>query len=160
MGRGNVPLKRITPWLHHNRRVTRWALRTIEQVYDALSDPETYPTWLVGCREIRSVDDDWPAEGAHFHHRVGLVGPLTVNDSTKALIAARPSHLALEVRFRPIGRGRVDFWLTDDPDPQGLVRTRIDMDEVPIGLLSAAAPRSPRSSRDATSRRSTASSPS
>ena len=49
-------------------------------------------------------------------------------------------HLALEVRFRPIGRGRVDFWLTNDPDPEGLVRTRIDMDEVPIGLLSTAAP--------------------
>ena len=121
-------------------RVTRWALRPIEQVYDVLSDPGTYPTWLVGCRAIRSIDDEWPAAGARFHHRVGLVGPLAVNDSTEALDAARPSHLALEVRFRPIGRGRVDFWLTNDPDPEGLVRTRIDMDEVPIGLLSAAAP--------------------
>lgn len=124
----------------HATRVTRWVLRPIDDVYDAIANPATYPSWLVGCRAIRSIDDHWPAEGAHFHHRVGLVGPLAVNDSTESLEATRPSHLALEVRFRPAGRGRVDFWLTNDPGPDGSVRTRIDMDEAPIGLLSAAAP--------------------
>ncbi len=115
-------------------------LRPIDEVFDALSDPETYPTWLVGCRAIRSVDDDWPSEGAHFHHRVGLVGPLTVNDSSEILEIDRPGHLALEVRFRPAGRGRVDFWLASDPAPDGSVRTRIDMDEAPIGLIAPTAP--------------------
>lgn len=124
----------------HPTRVTRWALRPIDEVYDALADPETYPAWLVGCRAIRSIDDGWPAEGSQFHHRVGLVGPVAVNDSTQSLDANRPSHLALEVRFRPAGRGRVDFWLTEDPGPKGTARTRIDMDEAPIGLLAPAAP--------------------
>ena len=54
-------------------------------VFDALVSPETYPEWLVGCREIRAVDTDWPAVQSRFHHRVGLVGPLTVEDSTKVL---------------------------------------------------------------------------
>lgn len=121
-------------------RVTRWVLRPIEDVYDAIADPDTFPSWLVGCRAIRSTDDDWPTTGAHFHHRVGLVGPFAVNDSTESLAADRPSHLALEVRIRPLGRGRVDFWLTNDPGPDGTVRTRIDMDEAPIGALAAAAP--------------------
>lgn len=124
----------------HATRVTRWALRPIDEVFDALSDPETYPIWLVGCRAIRSIDDAWPDPGAHFHHRVGIVGPLAVNDSTEVLEVDRPAHLALEVRFRPAGRGRVDFWLTSDPAPDGANRTRIDMDEAPIGLLTPAAP--------------------
>ena len=124
----------------HAARVSRWVLRPIDEVFDALSDPETYPTWLVGCRAIRSVDDDWPSEGARFHHRVGLVGPLTVNDSSVILEIDRPGHLALEVRFRPAGRGRVDFWLASDPAPDGSVRTRIDMDEAPIGLIAPTAP--------------------
>lgn len=121
-------------------RVTRWALRSIDDVFDAISDPETYPTWLVGCRAIRSVDDDWPGEGARFHHRVGLVGPFAVNDSSEVLEVDRPGHLALEVRFRPAGRGRVDFRLTSDPAPDGTARTRIDMDEATIGLLAPASP--------------------
>ncbi len=121
-------------------RVTRWVLRPIDEVYDALADPETYPTWLVGCRTIRSIDDDWPVAGSHFHHRVGLVGPLTISDSTQSLEVERPSHLALEVRFRPAGRGRVDFWLADDPAPGGGARVRIDMDEAPIGPLAPVAP--------------------
>lgn len=124
----------------HATRVTRWALRSIEEVYDAISDPTTYPTWLVGCRAIRSIDGNWPEPGAHFHHRVGLFGPLAINDSAEALEVEAGEHLALEVRFRPAGRGRVDFWLSSDPAPDGSVRTRIDMDEAPIGLLAPAAP--------------------
>lgn len=124
----------------HATRVTRWALRPVEEVYDAISDPETYPSWLVGCQAIRSIDAEWPQPGAHFHHRVGLVGPVAVNDSTEALEVEWPNHLALEVRFRPAGRGRVDFWLRGDPAPDGSTRTRIDMDEAPIGLLAPSAP--------------------
>ena len=115
-------------------------LRPIDEVFDALSDPETYPTWLVGCRAIRSIDDDWPSQGAHFHHRVGLVGPLAINDSSEILEIEQPEHLALEVRFRPAGRGRVDFWLTSDPAPDGSDRTRVDMDEATIGPLAPASP--------------------
>ena len=124
----------------HATRVTRWVLRPIDEVFDALSDPETYPRWLVGCRTIRSIDDHWPSEGSRFHHRVGLIGPLTVPDSSEVLEVERPSHLALEVRFRPLGRGRVDFRLSADPTVDGQSRTRIDMDEAPIGPLAPTAP--------------------
>lgn len=124
----------------HATRVTAWVLRPVEEVYDTLADPATYPTWLVGCRAIRSIDEHWPRQGTHFHHRVGLVGPLAVDDSTEALEAHRPVHLGLEVRFRPAGRGRVDFWLSSDPATSGGARTRIDMDEAPIGVLAPTAP--------------------
>src|SRR3954468_7397574 len=100
-------------------RVTRWALRPIGEVFDALADPHTYPSWLVGCREIRKVDDGWPAPGSRFHHRVGLVGPLTVNDDTESLEIESPRHLALEVRFRPLGRGRVAFPLPETVQGRG-----------------------------------------
>jgi uncharacterized protein YndB with AHSA1/START domain len=105
-------------------------------VFDALVTPETYPDWLVGCRDIRAVDTDWPQVDSRFHHRVGLVGPLTVDDSTKVLAIDAPHELVLEVRFRPFGRGRVTFSL----EPGGLQDTVVTFDEVPIGPLAVAKP--------------------
>jgi uncharacterized protein YndB with AHSA1/START domain len=105
-------------------------------VFDALVTPETYPDWLVGCRDIRAVDADWPAVGSRFHHRVGLVGPLTVDDSTKVLAIDAPHELQLEVRFRPIGRGHVTFTL----EPGGLQDTLVTFEEVPLGHLAPAQP--------------------
>jgi len=131
-------------------RTTAAALLTPEAVYAALIDPRTYPEWLVGCRTIRAVDDGWPAPGTRFHHRVGLVGPVTVDDNSEVLAAEPPRHLALEVRFRPFGRGRVDFWLTTEqatpaetgivPKPRIVPKTRIVMDEAPIGVIAPSAP--------------------
>lgn len=108
--------------------------------FEALIRPQTYPEWLVGAREIRAVDADWPQVGSLFHHRVGLVGPLTVADSTKVLAIDAPHRLVLEVRARPFGRGRVEFTLEDVPPPAGGSCTRISIDEVPIGMLASAAP--------------------
>lgn len=69
-------------------------------VFAVLVAPETYPRWLVGAEAIRSVDDDWPAVGSRFHHRVG-VGPLTIADNSE-VIEIRPGRLlALHVRARP-----------------------------------------------------------
>jgi uncharacterized protein YndB with AHSA1/START domain len=121
-------------------RVTRHALRPLDDVWDALVDPRTYPTWLVGCKEIRAVDDGWPREGLRFHHRVGLLHMVTVNDHSELLELERPRHFALDVRFRPFGRGRVDFWLAEEPGRDGAVRTRIDMDEKLEGPLEPATP--------------------
>ncbi len=105
-------------------------------VFDALVTPETYPEWLVGCREIRAIDTDWPAVESRFHHRVGLVGPLTVDDSTKVLAIDSPHQLTLEVRFRPLGRGMVTFTL----EPGGLQDTVVTFEEVPLGTLAVAKP--------------------
>ena len=69
-------------------------------VFDVLIRPETYPQWLICPEAIRSVDDDWPAVGSRFHHRVG-VGPLTIPDDSE-VVELRPGRvLALRVRARP-----------------------------------------------------------
>ena len=110
----------------------------IDDVFAALIDPETYPHWLVGARDIRAVDDSWPAAGAAFHHRVGLVGPLTLADLTKVLEIEEPRRLSLEVRARPLGRGRATFTLdATEADGTGTV---VELDEVPIGLLAPTRP--------------------
>jgi uncharacterized protein YndB with AHSA1/START domain len=116
--------------------VTRYAAAPIERVFEVVSDPRTYPDWLVGAREVRSVDADWPRPGSRFHHRVGLVGPLTIPDSTSSLEVDAPTRLLLEVRARPLVKGRVEFTLA----PVGDERTRITMSETVIGRVAPLAP--------------------
>lgn len=118
--------------------------RTIPQppptVFAALADPETYPHWLIGARDIRSVDEHWPEPGSRFHHRVGLIGPLKVSDSTEVLAVDEPHRLSLEVRARPFGRGRATFTLTDAVADGGEPATDVEIDEVPLGALAPLAP--------------------
>lgn len=108
-----------------------------DEIFAVLTTPETYPTWLIGCRTIRAVDDDWPAPGSKFHHRVGIVGPLTVADHTKVLAMEPGRLLSLEVRARPFGRGRATFTLTGGATAG---TTEVSLDEVPIGALSPTTP--------------------
>ena len=115
--------------------VTRYVIAPVEKVFDVISDPRTYPEWLVGAREIRSVDENWPVPGSRFHHRVGLAGPVSISDHSESLEVERPTHLALKVLARPLGRGRVDFRLTPVGD-----RTRIDMCEEVIGTAKVLSP--------------------
>lgn len=114
----------------------------IERVFSTLTEPETYPDWLIGARDIRSVDAEWPRPGSRFHHRVGLIGPLKVADSTEVLEIEAPTLLALEVRARPFGRGKATFTLepADDPSGAGDPHTAVELDEVPLGALSALTP--------------------
>lgn len=114
----------------------KWMSHPRDVVFAALATPETYPLWLVGCKDIRAVDEGWPAPGTRFHHRVGLVGRLTVSDSTKVLEVDAPALLALEVRARPFGRGRVIFTLQATSEGG----TLLTIDEVPIGLLAPLRP--------------------
>lgn len=104
-------------------------------VFDVLLDPETYPDWLVGAQEIRAVDDNWPEVGSRFHHKVGLGGPVTVSDSTKVLEIDVPERLVLEVRARPLGRGKATFTLSPN-GPEPAPGCRIQIDEEPIGTLA------------------------
>lgn len=83
---------------------------TPDQVFAALADGDRYDQWVVGAREIRATDPDFPRPGAKVHHRVG-VGPIEVKDTTK-VEAAQPGHrLRLEARVRPMGVAVVDFAL-------------------------------------------------
>ena len=79
-----------------------------EQVFDVLDDAYSYPRWVVGTRRVRRVDPGWPAIGSKFHHAVGTAAG-EIHDSSKVLERNRPNHLALEVRFRPIGVARVEL---------------------------------------------------
>ena len=97
-----------------------------EQVWAVLTDPTTYPQWLVGAKGIRSVDDDWPEVGAAFHHTVGI-GPLALNDATSVLELRRPERLVLQARLTSAAIQRVVFTL--EPGPHG--GTDLTMQEYP-----------------------------
>jgi len=105
-------------------RVTRAYDVPRDQAWRVVSDPRTYPTWLMGCRRIRAVDVDWPSPGARFHHEIGLT-PLLVRDSTAVTVSKEPSVLQLLIRFRPWGVGRVAFTLAGDNPTQVTLDERI-----------------------------------
>jgi uncharacterized protein YndB with AHSA1/START domain len=105
-------------------------------VFDALADPLTYPQWLLGAKEIRAIDPTWPAPGSTFHHRVGLVGPVTLADSSSVAGIEAPNLLVLEVRARPLGRARVTFRLR----ASGPSTTEVAFSEETIGYAKVLAP--------------------
>jgi uncharacterized protein YndB with AHSA1/START domain len=97
-----------------------------EEVFAVLLDAFAYADWVVGARRVRGADPEWPAVGARFHHALG-VGPVELKDTSKILELDAPHHLALEVRFRPFGIGRVDLHLEA---VRGGRATLVTMDEV------------------------------
>jgi uncharacterized protein YndB with AHSA1/START domain len=98
-----------------------------EAVFDVLMDATAYPEWVVGAKEVRAVDDNWPEPGSEFHHTLGA-GPLEIKDSTKMLVADRPSFVKLEVRAGPAGDGIVEIRIEADGDK----RSKVVIDEFPI----------------------------
>ena len=117
--------------------ITRILPASPPEVWAVLTTPETYPLWLVGCQHIRAVDEGWPNVGTSFHHRVGLFGPVTVADHTTVIEVEDGQRLALEVRARPLGRGRVTFTVGPEPGGGG---TRLTMEEVPLGPIAPLQP--------------------
>ena len=61
-----------------------------DEAWEVVSDPTTYPDWLVGAVEIVAVDDAWPEPGSSFRHRVGIAGPLTTSDTTTVELVEAP----------------------------------------------------------------------
>jgi uncharacterized protein YndB with AHSA1/START domain len=98
-----------------------------EAVWDVLAEPVNYRYWVVGSKEIRDVDPDFPAPGTKFHHTVG-VGPLLVRDHTEVLDAERPRLMRLRAKARPLGTTTVTVELR--PEDGG---TRVRMTESPDG---------------------------
>jgi uncharacterized protein YndB with AHSA1/START domain len=86
------------------------------RVYEVLMDAHRYADWVIGAKRVRGVDPEWPAVGARFHHTVG-VSAAEIADSSKLLAREPNRHVALEVRFRPVGVGVVTLDLT--PNEQG-----------------------------------------
>jgi uncharacterized protein YndB with AHSA1/START domain len=70
-----------------------------ERCFEVLSDPRSYAYWVVGSREIRAADPDWPAPGSKFHHTVA--GGL--EDHTVVEEVEPNRRLRLRARARPFG---------------------------------------------------------
>lgn len=101
-----------------------------------LLEPDSYPRWVVGAKQLRHVESDWPEPGSHFHHRQG-VGPLTLDDDTE-LVERSDRRLVLDVRYRPVGTALVTLTL-DDRD--GGRATCVTMEEEPTSGPTAWLPR-------------------
>ncbi|MBW3657133.1 MAG: SRPBCC domain-containing protein [Actinobacteria bacterium] len=97
-----------------------------EEVFAALLVPEHYADWVVGTKEVRGADDDWPAVGSRLHHTVG-VGPITVRDHTLVQTIEPPRRLVLLAKAGKLGDARVEIVLAADGDG-----TELTMDEVAV----------------------------
>jgi uncharacterized protein YndB with AHSA1/START domain len=95
------------------------------RVYEVLSDPNSYGEWVVGSREIRAADPEWPAPGTRFVHASGPPG-LGAEDETRVIDTVAPVMLELHDRVRPYPGARVTMYMQQDGDG-----TRVTMIEDP-----------------------------
>jgi uncharacterized protein YndB with AHSA1/START domain len=79
-------------------------------VFEVLSDPRAYAYWVIGSREIRDADPDWPRPGSRFGHTVNM-GPLRVRDHTKVEELEPDRRLQLKAKARPFGTARINIEL-------------------------------------------------
>jgi uncharacterized protein YndB with AHSA1/START domain len=79
-----------------------------EDIFDVLSNAQTYEHWVVGCQEIRDADDAFPEPGSSFQHRIGI-GPLRVEDITTVVESSPPRRLVLRTRAWPLGETVVEL---------------------------------------------------
>ena len=85
-------------------------------VFDVLADPRSYVYWVIGSREIRGSDPNWPQPGSRFAHTINL-GPLRVQDHTEVEELEPDRRLQLKARARPFGTARIAIEL--DPVADG-----------------------------------------
>lgn len=104
---------------------------TPEQVFAVLSDPECYPRWVVGAAGIRDQDEEFPAVGSRFHHKVGS-WPVGVKDHTEVLEVDAPHRLVLKAKARPLGTATIELDLRESADG-----TEVRMEEVPGDRLTS-----------------------
>lgn len=102
-----------------------------ERVFAVLTKPGSYGHWVVGSKEIRGADPNWPHPGSRFHHTVGF-GPFEVKDSTSVELYEPPRRLRLRAKARPLGTALVTLTLA--PEDGG---TRVTMVEDPADPLTA-----------------------
>jgi uncharacterized protein YndB with AHSA1/START domain len=81
-----------------------------ERAFEVLSDARCYPEWVVGAKDVRFWDPEFPAPGTAFHHTF-MLGPIPVKDSTSVLESDPPRRLRLRARARPTGVAHVTLEL-------------------------------------------------
>jgi NAD(P)-dependent dehydrogenase (short-subunit alcohol dehydrogenase family)/uncharacterized protein YndB with AHSA1/START domain len=96
-----------------------------EEVFAALSDPDCYPRWVVGAAGIRDSDEEFPAVGSRFHHKVGS-WPVGVQDYTEVLELDPPNRIVLKAKARPLGTATIELELRESAGG-----TEVRMEEVP-----------------------------
>ena len=94
-----------------------------EAVFAVLADGDCYDEWVVGAKEIRRSDRQWPREGTKLDHTVGA-GPAELKDETRVIESDPPRRLVLSAKARPVGVARVEMQL----EPEG-AGTRVVMIE-------------------------------
>jgi uncharacterized protein YndB with AHSA1/START domain len=99
-----------------------------EDVFSVLLDPRTYPDWVVGCDDIRDVDEHWPAPGSRFHHTVG-VGPLKTDDTTTVVEIDTPHRLVLEAHAGSLGTALVTFLVEPAASDESSHSARVTIEE-------------------------------
>lgn len=98
------------------------------ELFAVLVNPDTYPQWLVGTKNIRDVAPDWPRPGSFFKHTVGF-GPLTIADKTTVRAVDAPRTLEMLVRARPALEAVVRFEVISKSDG-----CKVIMTETPVGV--------------------------
>lgn len=81
-----------------------------EEVFAVLSDPCRYPEWVVGAAGIRDYDEDFPAVGSQFHHKVGS-WPAGLKDHTEVTELEPPKRIVLKAKARPLGTATIEIEL-------------------------------------------------
>jgi NAD(P)-dependent dehydrogenase (short-subunit alcohol dehydrogenase family)/uncharacterized protein YndB with AHSA1/START domain len=104
---------------------------TPEEVFAVLSDPECYPEWVVGAAGIRDQDEEFPAVGTRFHHKVGS-WPVGLKDHTEVVEVEPPRRLVLKAKARPLGTATIKLDLEESAGG-----TELRMEEVPGDRLTS-----------------------
>ncbi|HET9196695.1 MAG TPA: SDR family NAD(P)-dependent oxidoreductase [Solirubrobacterales bacterium] len=102
-----------------------------QKVFEILGDPEQYPRWVVGAAGIRDYDEDFPAVGSRFHHKVGS-WPVGLKDHTEVTAVEPPDRIVLKAKARPLGTATIAIDLAESAG--GTVLT---MEEVPGDRLTS-----------------------
>jgi hypothetical protein len=79
-----------------------------DAVWSVLADGYSYGEWVVGTREIHSVDQKWPQVGSSLRFTAGL-GHLSITDFTTSRLCVPGSRLELEARALPYGSVRISI---------------------------------------------------
>ncbi len=102
-----------------------------QEVFTVLSDPECYPKWVVGAAGIRDHDEDFPAVGSRFHHKVGS-WPVGLKDHTEVTEIDPPRRIVLRAKARPLGTASIAIDLAESAGG-----TELTMEEVPGDKLTS-----------------------